>query len=647
MKQLQLLKSLLRSRATILTLGLLFVQCIIIPTSAKCEHPDFEGLMELYDAAGGNNWFDNAGWKEGKEGTSCDPCDFNGGFWTGVYCDNGRVVELFLDGFNLNGQLPDLNLTELTWLSVSSNFLNGPLPDFSNLPNLMFLEISFNQFSGTFPNFTNLPILHECWSFQNLFSGPIPDFKNCQELYFLDFSFNKFTGPIPNFELQNMTEMYFIENEIGGTLPTFPGCPNLSFIDLSNNNISGSFPDFGDNPFKENLNLNLFENNISGCYPESICDIGYVELFGNYDLPYQGDVSQFCIGGDPQVGAPCGKDFLGIFGTIDEDCSCFIEQCTGGHPDLEMLLEFYDSFDGDNWRNNQGWKEGALGYLCDPCGGGFAGYPSWHGITCDENFRVSCIDMDGTGNCNFDGFQGNNLSGSLPPLEFDKLELLNLDGNNITGNIPDLSGMPELKKFWARFCDLSGPLPDFSNNPILEELRISYNALNGPLPDFTTLPNLKKFTASRNEFSGCFPEGTCELDVFEVAGNIEMPWEGSFEMYCNGESQIGAPCSNGDPNTVSLINEECSCEPLSSTHNMPLQNLFLYPNPSSDELQIKGCNDCSAYNIIFSDGRVIRASQSGNQSGKIVDISYLPNGVYFLEVVNQQGSRALKRFVKI
>jgi hypothetical protein len=106
----------------------------------NCTHPDYAPLMALYTSTTGKDWTNNTGWKEGAEGSSCDPCSG----WHGIGCTNNRVSSINLDNNNLMGILPNLNLPYLTSLRCGWNRgLSGPIPDFSNTPlltNLIFIR---------------------------------------------------------------------------------------------------------------------------------------------------------------------------------------------------------------------------------------------------------------------------------------------------------------------------------------------------------------------------------------------------------------------------------------------------------------------------------------------------------------------------
>ena len=111
---------------------------------AQTEAEDRAVLVALYDAAGGDSWTDNTGWKS----------DAPLGDWYGVTTSGGRVTHLHLEQNNLTGTLPaELgNLSNLRVLVIYSNTLTGSIPaELSNLSNLEILNINTNTLTGSIP----------------------------------------------------------------------------------------------------------------------------------------------------------------------------------------------------------------------------------------------------------------------------------------------------------------------------------------------------------------------------------------------------------------------------------------------------------------------------------------------------------------
>ena len=117
-----------------------FLSFVYVTNSvAQCDHPDYEGLMELYNATNGDNWVNKDGW--GDTSGECDPCK-----WYGVTCRNNRVTELLLYSNGLTGTLPDLDLDSLEFIRLHLNKIGGNLPNFSKVKKLNYVLLYSNIF---------------------------------------------------------------------------------------------------------------------------------------------------------------------------------------------------------------------------------------------------------------------------------------------------------------------------------------------------------------------------------------------------------------------------------------------------------------------------------------------------------------------
>ncbi len=194
------------------------------------------------------------------------------------------------------------------------------------------------------------------------------------------------------------------------------------------------------------------------------------------------------------------------FEVIDEDCN---------HPDLPALISLYNSTNGDDWFNNDGWKDGVNGTNCDPCDG------TWYGIQC-ENDRVVCLDLDGENNCEINYLlDGNNLVGLIPTEigQLEKLEFLYLRRNKLSGSIPtSIGNLKMLKILHLDQCLLENDLPSEIGQLVnLEEMYIGQNkSLSGEiLSEISKLKELRVFSAYNNSISGNIPVELVELTELE------------------------------------------------------------------------------------------------------------------------------------
>ena len=128
-----------------------------------------------------------------------------------------------------------------------------------------------------------------------------------------------------------------------------------------------------------------------------------------------------------------------------------------------------------------------------------------------------------------------------------------------------------------------------------------------------------------------FPPVTDVADFFDENNNLT--WIG--ELYHNFQSSPSLPYQSYQmTNNISNIelenNYEYNCDPELSFLSIEdiNKNIYIYPNPSEDFIHIKLNN---AFNsIILSDifGRKIKSYKNSTK----IDISFLENGVYFLNV---------------
>ncbi|WP_317171698.1 putative Ig domain-containing protein [Spirosoma profusum] len=131
--------------------------------------PDYQPLVDLYNATGGAGWTNKTGWL-----TGCSPCG-----WYGVTCTNGQVTELSLLNNNLVGTIPASlsGLSGLTLLEIGNNSgLTGGIPSgIGNLTALRILNLSQTTLGGTLPtSLGQLSQLQALFLNHSGLSGPLP-----------------------------------------------------------------------------------------------------------------------------------------------------------------------------------------------------------------------------------------------------------------------------------------------------------------------------------------------------------------------------------------------------------------------------------------------------------------------------------------
>ncbi|XP_022935960.1 probable LRR receptor-like serine/threonine-protein kinase At1g53440 isoform X1 [Cucurbita moschata] len=183
---------------------------------------------------------------------SCN--DPNSSFVSEVSCtcsvDSCSVYSIRIKRQNLRGHLPAAfaNLSGLTVLDLTGNFISGPIPaDFGRLP-LRHLSLSGNQLSDQIPpEIGDIASLEELVLENNQLGGILPEsLGKLSRLRRLLLSANYFTGPIPESygNLRNLTDFWIDGNGVSGKLPEFIGnWTNIKKLYMQGTSMETPIPD--------------------------------------------------------------------------------------------------------------------------------------------------------------------------------------------------------------------------------------------------------------------------------------------------------------------------------------------------------------------------------------------------------------------
>jgi len=129
--------------------------------------------------------------------------------------------------------------------------------------------------------------------------------------------------------------------------------------------------------------------------------------------------------------------------------------------------------------------------------------------------------------------------------------------------------------------------------------------------------------------------GVCDL---LVDGN------GIYQFWLYGGDCLSG-CQQAEPRYVSISND-CSVVNFSrtlSTEDVALVNIAIYPNPTSDILNIQGISNVKDVELYSIEGKNMKISL---QNETTIDVSSLQSGIYFLKVIDAQNRSAIRKFIK-
>ncbi|PKI72308.1 hypothetical protein CRG98_007288 [Punica granatum] len=233
----------------------------------------------------------------------------------------GRDTLTYLDlsSNNFNGPLPDPPPSIVYFAAYSNNF-SGEIPSsICQASSLEILVLSNNRLSGTIPRCVgNLESHSQLDASNNSLTGEIPpsvcQMGNLSHLYVLDLSYNLLEGPLPQ-SLANCTSLQCLNVSHNAISDTFPRLLNvvygLGLVALQSNRFHGaieitlppqiSYLSVSDNEFSRQLPINfllnstaffvdLANNNFEGLLLIPSPSINYYFISNNEfsgDIPYQ------------------------------------------------------------------------------------------------------------------------------------------------------------------------------------------------------------------------------------------------------------------------------------------------------------------------------------------------------------------------
>ncbi|VFQ44808.1 hypothetical protein [Desulfoluna butyratoxydans] len=516
-------------------------------------------LIDLYNSTDGDSWSNNAGWKEPpleSDGFSKRGSEEN---WYGIEFDttsSSPLIGIDLSNNGLTGSIPQTisTFSELVSINLSQNNLLGAIPDsIGSITRLESIDLSYNRLRGTIPSTIvnlkklssiNLSHNHLCSDNANTiaFLDSInPDWGHAQidtpchpirdalmdlydatngsqwtnnggwgtdddlynwygvqyDMYTSTFSLNlqnnNLQGMLPASlsQLSNLTSLNLSWNQLTGTLPENIGnMSQLRDLHLGGNQLSGPIPQsIGE--LTDLYSLQLDSNELKGIIPSSITklkNLSHLMLMFNHLCTTDEETISFLDGINPSWRQ----------GQMDTPCL----------PIRDILTELYQTTNGPQWTNNDGW-------------GTDDDLRNWYGVQYDMHTSTFSLNL-----------QNNNLQGMLPASlsQLSNLTSLNLSWNQLTGTLPEnIGNMSQLRDLHLGGNQLSGPIPQsIGELTDLYSLQLDSNELKGIIPSsITKLKNLSHLMLMFNHLC------TTDEETISFLDGINPNWR---------QGQMDTPC---------------------------------------------------------------------------------------------------------
>ncbi|KAL4184696.1 hypothetical protein AMTRI_Chr10g2440 [Amborella trichopoda] len=340
------------------------------------------------------------------------------------------------------------NLTNLEFLEISSNELNGSLPSsIGNLSKLVYLNLYGNHLTSSLPpKLWNLETIQLLDAGSNNFQGnESENSRNCMNMSHLKFlnQANRFSSSIPKNIGQVMPNLQWLNvpnSGITGSIPNFIGdFVNLSVVDLVGNKLMGPIPTMRN--LMDLQYLNLSNNTLSGYIPPSLRFSFKLKLLDLGKIP-----------------SWIGKSIKSLHLYSLQVLDLTLNSLSSTVPAIFKKITAVVMYDAPVYTLHEKPFETFYSYNQG-----------------DLYFGVTCID-----------FSRNNFSGPVPKelTRLSSLHILNLSHNHLSGRIlEEIYKMRKLERLDLPNNLLSGEIPpNMQSMTFLNTLNVSFNNLSRPIP---------------------------------------------------------------------------------------------------------------------------------------------------------------------
>ena len=180
-----------------------------------------------------------------------------------------------------------------------------------------------------------------------------------------------------------------------------------------------------------------------------------------------------------------------------------------------------------------------------------------------------------------------------------------------------LAGMPDTIKFWVNSIDSV-----FNQGRYIRRLRMNFIS-NNPCG---TVSN---------------PCDTLKMDWLDGIGSTSNPFYSYGCVDCDQEPTLMCLQTNSGLQYRDSMAISCPTA-TTATHNIENESITIAPNPVSSVLVLKNCSECIGSQVLIMDlmGRVVKKDKL--DLAQEINVSDLPNGLYFLKLVKDGHPRIAK-----